>query len=164
MIRAFRHSIATAAVVAAAAVVALPAAQAATVPAGSKAASAAAAAERAWVARFSSVCHGYLVKLQAIPSPVTLTSTTVLGALAAKALPLLAAQSRDVHRLTPPASLRAQAAALLNDDDGAVLALQHLLAAAHAGNLKGAQQAFVVFLAAQSSVRTRSLALGITCR
>jgi hypothetical protein len=162
MHRAFRHTIAAASAAAAAAVLALPAAQAATVPSASSA-TAATAAEHAWVARFSSVCHGYQVKLQAIPAPVSLGSTTVLGALAAKALPLLAAQSRDVHRLTPPASLRTQASALLNDNDGAVLALRRLLAAARAGDLKGAQQAFVVFLAAQSAVRTRSLALGITC-
>lgn len=150
---------------AAAALLVAPVAPAATVPAGTKgsAATTAAAAERAWVARFSSVCHGYQVKLRQIDAPASVASTTVLGALASQALPLLAAQNRDVHRLVPPASLRTQVDALLNDDDGAVLALRTLLAAARAGDLKGAQRAFVVFLTAQSSVRARSLALGINC-
>lgn len=122
-----------------------------------------AGAAAAWVTRVSTVCHRYAQELQKVPAPATVSSTLVLGTLAARALPLLEAQARDVRRVPVPPALKAPVAALLEDDDGAILALRRLRTAARKGDLKDAQQAFVVFLAAQSAARSRSLALGIRC-
>ena len=122
-----------------------------------------ATAESVWLVRVSAICHRYQRELQKVPAPATVSSTLVLGSLAARALPLLEGQAREVRRVAPPASLQAQVAALLHDDDGAILALRSLRVAAKREDLRAAQQALVVFLAAQSAARQRSLALGITC-
>ena len=116
-----------------------------------------------WADRVSAICHRYQRQLAQVPAPATVSNVLVLSTLAGQALPLLAGQAREVGRVPVPAALREQVAVLLNDDAGAILALRRIRTAARKDDLRAAQQAFVVFLAAQSSARSRSLALGIRC-
>lgn len=120
-------------------------------------------AEAQWIDRVSAICHRYGQQLAQVPAPATVSNAAVLGLLAGRALPLLARQAREVRQLAVPAALRAQVDGLLNDDNGAILALRRIRVAARKDDLRGAQRAFVVFLAAQSSARARSQALGIRC-
>lgn len=116
-----------------------------------------------WAERVSAICQRYQRQLVQVPAPATVNSVLVLSTLAGRALPLLEGQAREVGKVAVPAALRGQVGALLSDDAGAILALRRIRAAAGNDDLRAAQQAFVVFLAAQSSARTRSLALGIRC-
>ena len=116
-----------------------------------------------WADRVSAICHRYQRQLAQVPAPATVSNVLVLSTLAGRALPLLAGQAREVGRVPVPATVREQVAALLNDDAGAILALRRIRTAARKDDLRAAQQAFVVFLAAQSSARSRSLALGVRC-
>ena len=116
-----------------------------------------------WADRVSAICHRYQRKLAQVPAPATVNNVLVLSTLAGRALPLLEGQAREVRRVAVPEALRAQVEALLNDDAGAILALRRIRAAATKDDLRATQQAFIVFLAAQSSARARSQALGIRC-
>ena len=120
-------------------------------------------AEAQWIGSVSAICHRYDRQLAQVPAPATVSNTAVLGSLAGRALPLLEGQAREVRRVEVPAALRVRVDGLLNDDAGAVLALRRLQAAARKDDVRAAQQAFLVFLAAQSSARARSQALGIRC-
>ena len=117
----------------------------------------------AWADRVSAICHRYQRQLAQVPAPATVSNVLVLSTLAGRALPLLAGQAREVGQVPVPPALRARVAALLNDNDGAILALRRIRTAAGRDDLRAAQHAFVVFLAAQSSARVRSVSLGIRC-
>lgn len=116
-----------------------------------------------WADRVSAICHRYERKLAQVPAPATVGNVMVLSTLAGRALPLLEDEARELRKVAVPAALRARVDALLNDSAGAVLALRRIRAAARKDDLRAAQQAFVVFLAAQSSSRARAQALGIRC-
>ena len=118
---------------------------------------------QAYLAEVSSVCQGYVRRLERIPVPTDPAAYGNIVSSVAQVLPVLRAQEAAMRAVRPPGALQPRLDRLFALERRSITALQPALTAARRRDAGGVATGLLRFSAARDQVHSEAVAIGIDC-